>query len=110
MTQESMRRAEEIKEQFPGEEFLFDAAELFKIFGDQTRIKILFALSRSELCVNEIADVIEMSVSAISHQLRILKQSRIVRGRRDGKTIYYRLADDHIMKMMDMAFEHISEE
>jgi len=110
MPEERNQKISELQQQLPGDEFLFDAAELFKIFGELTRIKILFALSKSELCVNEIADGIEMSVSAISHQLRILKQARIVRGRREGKTIFYRLADNHIVKMMDMAFEHISEE
>ena len=86
------------------------SADFFKVFGDETRMKILYALSKSELCVNHISEALGMSVSAVSHHLRLLKQMRIVRNRRDGKTIYYELADDHILKMIDLAFEHINEE
>ncbi len=90
-------------------EILYSLAELFKIFGDPTRIRILYALSRQELCVQDIADALDMSQSAISHQLRILKQSALVRFRREGKTIYYSLADDHVATIMAQGLEHVCE-
>ena len=91
------------------EEVLRRAAELFKVFGDSTRIRILYALFRRELCVQEIADELAMTQSAISHQLRILKQAALVKFRRDGKTIYYSLADDHVTTIMDQGIEHVCE-
>lgn len=91
------------------EEKLYQAAELFKVFGDSTRIRILYTLSRKELCVQEIADELSMTQSAISHQLRILKQSALVKFRRDGKTIYYSLADDHVATIMAQGLEHVCE-
>jgi ArsR family transcriptional regulator len=94
----------------PDEDELFDMAELFKVFGDSTRIKILCALAGSELCVCDIAEVLDMSQSAISHQLRTLKQAKLVKNRRDGKTIYYSLADDHVLTILGMAKEHLEEE
>lgn len=90
-------------------ETLYRAAELFKVFGDPTRIRILFTLSRNELCVQDIADSLSMTQSAISHQLRILKQAALVKFRRDGKTIYYSLADDHIETIMHQGIEHVCE-
>ena len=90
-------------------ETLYRAAELFKVFGDPTRIRILFTLSRNELCVQDMADTLTMTQSAISHQLRILKQAALVKFRRNGKTIYYSLADDHIETIMHQGIEHVCE-
>lgn len=91
------------------EEKLYQAAELFKVFGDSTRIRILYTLSREELCVQDIADELSMTQSAISHQLRILKQSALVKFRREGKTIYYSLADDHVATIIAQGLEHVCE-
>lgn len=88
---------------------LSDLAEFFKIFGDSTRIKILYALSQSELCVCDIANLLQMGQSAISHQLRVLKQMRLVKSRRDGKTVFYSLADGHIETILAQGMEHIEE-
>ena len=90
-------------------EELFELAELFKIFGDTTRIKILYVLFESEMCVCDIAQLLNMTVSAISHQLRILKQARLVKFRKEGKSVFYSLADDHIKKIIDNGIEHINE-
>lgn len=90
-------------------ETLYKLAELFKIFGDSTRIRILDTLAKGELCVQEIADELAMTQSAISHQLRILKQADLVRSRRDGKSIYYSLADDHVATIMAQGLEHVCE-
>lgn len=98
-----------VEEAMPLTEELFDLAELFKIFGDTTRIKILYVLFESEMCVCDIAQVLNMTVSAISHQLRILKQARLVKFRREGKTVFYSLSDDHIKKILDNGIEHINE-
>ena len=94
----------------PDEELLYDLADLFKIFGDSTRIKILYALLRSELCVCDIADLLGLTQSAISHQLRILKHARMVKNRRAGKVVYYSLADDHIKTLFEIAFDHVMED
>jgi len=94
----------------PPEDELIDLAELFKVFGDSTRIKILYVLFESELCVCDIAELLGMSQSAISHQLRIVKQAKLVKNRRDGKTIYYSLADEHVKTIIGMAKEHLEEE
>lgn len=91
------------------EELIYDLADLFKIFADSTRIRILFCLSGQESCVGEIAAALEMSQTAISHQLRILKQSHLVRCRRDGKQMYYSLADDHVKTILDAGLEHVEE-
>lgn len=91
------------------EDTLYRVANLFKIFGDPTRIRILHALSSKELCVQDIADELSMTQSAISHQLRILKQSSLVKFRRDGKTIYYSLADHHVVNILSQGLEHIEE-
>ena len=88
---------------------LYQLADLFKVFGDPTRIRILSVLSKQELCVQDIADSLSMTQSAISHQLRILKQSALVKFRRDGKTIYYSLADDHVATIMAQGLEHVCE-
>lgn len=86
---------------------LYKLADLFKIFSDSTRIRILDILIRGELCVQEIADALEMTQSAISHQLRVLKQAHLVKSRREGKTIYYSLADEHVMTIMAQGLEHV---
>lgn len=93
----------------PDEEMLYELAELFKTFGDTTRIKILYALMDSELCVCDIAELIGVSQSAVSHQLRILKQARLVRFRRDGKSVLYALDDDHVHTMLADGMTHICE-
>lgn len=88
---------------------VIDLSELFKIFGDSTRVKIINVLLNNELCVNDIADAIHANQSAVSHQLRILKQAKLVKYHKDGKTIYYSLADDHVEKIFRMGCEHIDE-
>ena len=98
-----------VKTALPDTEKLFDLAELFKIFGDSTRIKILYILFESEMCVCDIADISGMTVSAISHQLRILKNAKLVKNRREGKSLYYSLADDHISLILGQGIEHIIE-
>lgn len=94
----------------PAEEDLYDLADFYKVFGDTTRIKILYVLRCSEMCVCDLAETLKMTQSAISHQLRVLKQMDLVKNRRDGKTIYYSLADSHIEGILDMGLEHINEE
>ena len=93
----------------PDEEILYDLADLFKIFSDTTRIKILFALLERDLSVSDIADEVSMSQSAVSHQLRILKQGRLVKFRRDGKQAIYSLSDDHVHTMLSQGMSHICE-
>lgn len=91
------------------ETLLYDLAELFKIFGDSTRIKILYAMYERELCVNDIAGELHLSQSSVSHQLRILKTSKLVRSRREGKLIYYSLDDEHVHTILSMGMEHVEE-
>ena len=98
-----------VKQDMPQDETLYDLAELFKVFGDSTRIRILFVLFESEMCVCDIAQLLNMTQSAISHQLRILKQSQLVKSRRDGKSVFYSLADDHVYRIINQGFEHIKE-
>ncbi len=93
----------------PDETELYDLAELFKVFGDSTRIRILFVLFESEVCVCDLAEALNMTQSAISHQLRILKTSRLVKSRREGKSIFYSLADDHVRNIIAMGQSHIEE-
>lgn len=93
----------------PDEAVLYDAAELLKVFGDSTRIRIIFVLCESEMCVCDIAKLLGMTQSAISHQLRVLKQARLVKCRRDGKTIFYSLADAHVKTIFYHAMEHVME-
>ncbi len=93
----------------PDEQELIDLSEFFKIFGDSTRIKILYVLSQSEMCVCDIASLLMMGQSAISHQLRILKQMRLVKFRREGKTVFYSLSDGHIQTILAQGMEHINE-
>ena len=98
-----------VNQDMPDEEMLYDLAELFRIFGDSTRIKILYVLFEAEMCVCDIAELLHMTQSAISHQLRVLKQSKLVKFRREGKTIYYSLADDHVRTIIGMGMEHLCE-
>ena len=98
-----------VKLDMPDEEDLYDLAELFKVFGDSTRIRILYVLFESEMCVCDIAALLNVSQSAVSHQLRVLKQARLVRNRRDGKTVYYFLADDHVRAIIGQGMDHIKE-
>lgn len=93
----------------PDEEVLYDVAELFKVFGDTTRIRIICALFESEMCVYDLAASLSMTQSAISHQLRILKNANLVKFRRDGKLIYYSLDDDHVKQIFDAGYKHIIE-
>lgn len=96
--------------QMPPEETLYDLAELFKVFGDSTRVKILWALDKEEMCVCDIAYLLNMTQSAISHQLRVLKQAKLVKNRREGKIVYYSLDDEHVRQIFEMGLCHIMEE
>ena len=96
-----------INETMPEETELYDLAELFKIFGDSTRIRILFVLFEAEVCVCDLASALNMTQSAISHQLKILKQNKLVKSRRDGKSVFYSLADDHVRAIIAQGQEHI---
>ena len=107
VNEETLKR---IDEKMPPEEELQDLAEFFKVFGDGTRLKILYVLLSSEMCVYDIAAVLGMSQSAISHQLRILKQNKLVKSRREGKSVFYSLADDHVRTIIEMGREHIEED
>ena len=100
---------DKVKPEMPDEETLYDLAELFKLFADTTRIRILYVLFESEMCVCDIAALLNMTQSAISHQLRILKQARLVRSRREGKTVYYSLADDHVRTIIGQGMDHVNE-
>ena len=95
--------------EMPDDEVLYELADLFRVFGDSTRIKILYALHDSELCVQDIADAVQLSQSAVSHQLRVLKDSKLVRFRREGKTVFYALDDDHVRSILSMGMDHIEE-
>ena len=98
-----------VKEKMPDEDELYDLAEIFKVFGDSTRIKILYVLFEQEVCVCDIAQLLNMTQSAISHQLKILKQSRLVKNRREGKAVFYSLADGHVRSIINQGLEHIEE-
>lgn len=99
----------EARKRLPDEDMLFSLADLYKIFGDSTRLRILFVLFDAELCVCDIAELLGMTVSAISHQLRVLKQSRLVKYRKNGKSVFYSLADDHVHTILGQGMDHISE-
>ena len=99
-----------VNEKLPSETELYDLAELFKVFGDSTRIRILFVLFEAEVCVCDLAAALGMTQSAVSHQLRILKQNKLVKSRREGKSIFYSLADGHVRTIIDQGLEHIEEE
>ena len=98
-----------VNETMPEETELYDLAELFKVFGDSTRIRILFVLFEAEVCVCDLAQVLQMTQSAISHQLKILKQNKLVKSRREGKSIFYSLADDHVRTIIAKGCDHIEE-
>lgn len=98
-----------VNSEMPKEEELYDLAELFKVFGDSTRIRILFVLFEAEVCVCDLAEVLHMTQSAVSHQLRILKQAKLVSARREGKSVFYSLADEHVRTIIAQGREHIEE-
>lgn len=98
-----------VLEEQPADEYLYDLAELFKVFGDSTRIKILYALFESELCVGDIAQLLNLSQSAVSHQLKLLKDAKLVKFRREGKIIFYALDDEHVRTIISMGMEHVEE-
>lgn len=100
---------EDIKKNMPNEENLCDLADLFKVFGDSTRIKILSCLKVSELCVNDIAQALNMTISAVSHQLRVLKTNKLIKSRKQGKEVYYSLDDDHVERIIECGLDHINE-
>lgn len=101
---------EKISKIMPDENVLYDVAELLKVFGDPTRLRIISVLEQKEMCVYEIANILEMTQSAISHQLRVLKQARLVKARRSGKTIFYSLCDTHVQEIFYCAMEHVMEQ
>lgn len=98
-----------VRQKMPNDELLFDLAELFKVFGDSTRMKIICALLEDELCVGDIAVITNSTPSAISHQLRVLKQAKLVKYRKDGKSVYYSLDDEHVKQIFEKGREHIEE-
>ena len=100
---------EQVLRQMPDDEKLYDLAELFKVFADSTRVKILYALFEAELCVCDIAQLLGLTQSAVSHQLRVLKAGRLVKPRKEGKTVFYSLADDHVRTLIAQGMEHIEE-
>ncbi|MGN8912741.1 ArsR/SmtB family transcription factor [Anaerofustis butyriciformans] len=100
---------DKVHEKMPNEEELYNLAELFKVFGDSTRIKILNALLVSEMCVCDIANILNMTQSAVSHQLKNLKQAKLIKNRKEGKTVFYSLADEHVMTILNQGIDHIEE-
>ena len=102
-------KVDRVRGLLPADETLYDLAELFKIFGDSTLVKILYALLESELCVCDLAKLMEVTQSAVSHQLRVLKGSKLVKFLREGKTVYYSLADEHVSRILSQGMEHIQE-
>ena len=100
---------EYVRGKLPPDEVLYDLAELFKMFGDSTRVKILYALLEAELCVCDIAKLLDVTQSAVSHQLRVLKSGKLVKCRREGKTMFYSLADDHVVRIISQGMEHVEE-
>lgn len=98
-----------VREKMPEEDRLWELAELFSVFGDSTRIRILFVLFEAEVCVCDLAEVLRMTPSAISHQLKILKNSKLVKSRREGKSVFYSLADDHVRTIVRQGMEHVEE-
>lgn len=107
---EEKKVVEEIKAALPSEETIAGLAELFKMFGDGTRAKILSCLQVKPLCVYEIAEVLDMSMSAVSHQLRVLRSGKLVKGKKEGKEVVYSLDDDHITKMLEYGISHVNED
>ena len=103
-------KVEQVRAALPEEDTLSRLSELFKVFGDGTRIRILYVLFEAEVCVCDLAKLLGMTQSAVSHQLRILKQARLIKSRRDGKTVFYSLSDDHVSTLLRQGTEHISED
>ena len=101
---------EKVRDMIPSEATLYDLTELFRIFGDSTRVRILYVLFAQEMCVCDIAGILGMTQSAISHQLRALKNVKLVKARREGKTVVYSLADDHVRSIIDQGIEHVTED
>ena len=99
-----------IKQKMPEDGYIYDLAELFKVFADSTRMKVIYALLEDELCVCDIANIVGTTQSAISHQLRILKQNKLVKSRREGKSVFYSLADQHVRTIIGQGMEHIDED
>ncbi|MBO4837484.1 MAG: helix-turn-helix transcriptional regulator [Clostridia bacterium] len=108
-TQTHPQAIEQVRGILPDEDTMLDVSELFKVLGDSTRCRILFVLLVSEMCVCDLSQMLSMSVSAVSHQLRILRQARLVRYRRQGKTIFYSLADEHVRTLLSQGMEHVQE-
>ena len=106
----NVEKVNDIKSKMPDDDLLFDIAENFKVFGDSTRMKIISALLEDELNVSEIAAITNLTPSAISHQLRVLKQAKLVKGRKDGKALYYSLDDEHVRTIYEIGKEHVEEE
>ncbi|RDU23346.1 ArsR/SmtB family transcription factor [Anaerosacchariphilus polymeriproducens] len=100
---------EKVNDNMPDDEEIYFLAELYKVFADPTRIKIMYVLTKGEMCVRDIAQILNMTQSSISHQLRVLKQSRLVKFKREGKVIFYSLADEHVYTILNQGFEHIAE-
>lgn len=100
---------EQVKKQLESDELIFDLADFFKIFADTTRIKILYSLDKGELCVCDVAALLNMTISAVSHQLKILRDANLVKTRRDGKVVYYSLLDEHVKEIIECGMEHILE-
>ncbi len=103
------KKVDKVKKQLMKEEIFIDISETFKILGDKTRIKILYSLSKEELCVCDISAVIGMSISLVSHQLRVLREKKLVKYRKQGKSVFYSLDDDHVEQLLKMAYEHVNE-
>ena len=103
-------KLEEVRRKLPSDDVLYDLADLFKMFGDSTRAKILSCLQHEELCVGEIAEVLGMTVSAVSHQLRVLRGAKLVKGTKEGKEVKYSLDDDHVIKIMEYGLTHVNED
>lgn len=101
---------EKVRQTIPSDDSLGQVAELFKVLGDRTRTRILHALFEVELCVCDLAYLLGMTQSSISHQLRVLKQAKLVKNRKEGKVVYYSLADDHVIRIFEQAFEHVNED
>ena len=100
---------EEVKNKFPADEIIFDLSDFFKIFGDTTRVKILYALDKSDLCVCDISALLNMTISAVSHQLKVLRENNLVKTHREGKVVYYSLADEHVQEIIECGLEHVLE-
>lgn len=103
-------KVDQARKKMPKEEQLYELADFFKVLGDSTRVKIMWALDMQELCVCDLAVLLNMTKSAISHQLRALREARLVKFRKDGKVVYYSLADHHVKQVFEMGYQHINEE